>query len=225
MADTILKDRVSGLERMMMELAYESMKTDIALRDLASQMTSFKDEMADFKNEMSDFKDEMSDFKNEIRNDTKTLKKDLNKKWGELANKMGTIVEDIVAPGLRGVARQYFGVEEFDLFTPRIRLRNNDRSQIREFDVIAETEDYFFIVETKASPRTEYISAFIKFLPELSTWFPASLEKKLVPIFASLYLSDENIRYLTRNNILAMATSDGGMDIYNKELLSKFSVK
>lgn len=221
MADTILKDRVSGLERMMMELAYESMKTDIALRDFASQMTSFKDEMSDFKNEMSDFKNEMSDFKDELRNDTKTLKKDLNKRWGELANKMGTIVEDIVAPGLRGVARQYFGVEEFDSFTPRIRIRNNDRSQIREFDVIAETEDYFFVVETKATPRTEYISAFIKFLPELSTWFPASLEKKLVPIFASLYLSDENIRYLTRNNILAMATSDDGMDIYNKELLSK----
>ena len=190
---------------------YESKKTDIALRDLAFQMTSFKDEM--------------SDFKNEIRNDTKTFKNDLNKRWGELANKMGTIVEDIVAPGLRGVARQYFGVEEFDSFTPRIRIRNKDRSKIREFDVIAETEDYFFIVETKASPRTEYISAFIRFLPELSIWFPASLEKKMIPIFASLYLSDENIRYLTKNNILAMATSDDGMDIYNKELLSKFGVK
>ena len=47
---------------------------------------------------------------------TKQFKKELNKKWGELANKMGTIVEDIVAPGLKGVGARYFGIEEFDFF-------------------------------------------------------------------------------------------------------------
>jgi hypothetical protein len=193
MANTVLKERLSDLEQMMMELTYESMKTNMVVRDLASEMKDFKDNM--------------------------------NKRWGELANKMGTIVEDIVAPGLRGVARQYFGVEEFDYFSPRITMRNKDRSKTREFDLIAETEDYFFIVETKATPRTEYISDFIKFLPELGVWFPASREKKLIPIFASIYLSDQNIRYLTSNNIIAMATSEDGMDIYNKELLSKLGVK
>ena len=192
MADTVLKDKVSGLEQMMMELAYESMKTDMAVRDLSSEMKDFKNEMKDFKEEMKDFKDEMkdfkdemkdfkqemTDFKDEIRNDTKQFKKELNKKWGDLANKMGTIVEDIVAPGLKGVGARYFGIEEFDFFAPRLRLKSRDRSMTREFDVIAETENYFFVVETKSSPTTEYISDFIKLIPRLDSWFPVIREKK-----------------------------------------------
>ena len=236
MADTALKEKVSGLEQMMMELAYESMKTDMALRDLSSEMKDFKNEMKAFKDEMKDFKDEMRSFKDEMRKDTKTFKeeirkdtdnfkKELNKKWGELANKMGTIVEDIVAPGLKGVAAEYFGIKEFDFFAPRLRLKNSDRSMTREFDVIAETNDYFFVVETKSTPSTGFISDFIKLIPQLDSWFPVIREKKLIPVFASLYISDDLITYLTRNNILAIATRGDGMDICNTEVLKAFGVK
>lgn len=229
MGETSLREKVSGLERVMMELAYESMKTDMALRDFKDEMSDFKDEMKVFKNEMSDFKDEMKVFKNEMRvvneniqNDTNNLKKSMDKKWGELANKMGTIVEDIVAPGLRGVARRYFHVEEFDSFSVRNRRRNKDRSMIREFDVIAETDTLFFVVETKATPRMEYITEFIHLIPDLPQWFPAMQGKTLVPVFASLNLPDEAVRYLTKNNIIAMATGDDGMEIYNPEILVMF---
>ena len=43
-------------------------------------------------------------------------RKDWNKKWGELANKLGTIVEDIVAPNLPRIAREYLGCGELDDF-------------------------------------------------------------------------------------------------------------
>lgn len=214
MADTALKEKVSGLEQIMMELAYESMKTDMAVRTLSSEMKDFKDEMKGFKQEMTDFKEE-------IRNDTKQFKKELNKKWGDLANKMGTIVEDIIAPGLKGVGARYFGIEEFDFFAPRLRLKSRDRSMTREFDVIAETENYFFVVETKASPTTEYISDFIKLIPRLDSWFPVIREKKLIPVFASLFIPDELVRYLTKNNILAMASREDGMELFNSEILEK----
>ncbi|WP_462268999.1 hypothetical protein [Desulfobacter sp.] len=220
MPATALKEKVSALEQMMMELAYESMKTDIALRDLSSEMKDFKDEMKDFKNEMKDFKDEMKDFKDEM----KGFKNEMNKQWGDLANKMGTIVEDIVAPGLKGIGRRYFGLEEFDHFAIRVRIRNKDRSMIREFDVIAETNEYFFIVETKSTPRSDYITEFINLLPELPLWFPVLKEKKLIPIFASLHLPGELITYLTKNNIIAMANRDDGMDIYNTEVLEKLGL-
>ncbi|NWH06943.1 hypothetical protein HXW94_18510, partial [Desulfobacter latus] len=152
------------------------------------------------------------------------LKKEMNKKWGELANKMGTIVEDIVAPGLKGVAAEYFGISEFDFFAPRLRLKSADRSMTREFDVIAESNDYFFVVETKSTPTAEYISDFIKLIPQLDSWFPVIREKKLIPVFASLFISDELVRYLTKNNILAMATREDGMDIFNTEVLEKLGI-
>ena len=45
---------------------------------------------------MKEFKDEMADFKNEPETD----RKNRNKQWGELANKMGTLVEDIISPAV-----------------------------------------------------------------------------------------------------------------------------
>ena len=253
MGQPALKERVSDLEEMMMQLTYQSMKTDMAVQDLAkevkefkNEMKDFKDEMKDFKDEMKDFKDEMKDFKNEIKEDMKAFKGEMkdfknemadfkdemkdfkkeneadrkrrNKEWGELANKMGTIVEDIVAPGLPGIARQYFEIEEFDFFAVRVRKVNPDGSGRREFDVVAETPKLIFIVETKATPRTEYIADLIRLIPELDSWFPIIGEKRLIPIFASLSISNDQVAYLSKHNILAMGMSDDGMDLYNPDI-------
>ncbi len=149
------------------------------------------------------------------------IMKQMWKQWGELANKMGTIVEDIVAPGLRGVGRQYFQIENFDYFAPRLELCRDNGSKVREFDVVAYSRDYFFLVETKATGRISYISDFIRFIPEIPEWFPLETKgRKIVPVFASLYLKEEPIKYLTKNKILAMATRDDGMDLYNSQLIN-----
>ena len=165
--------------------------------------------------EMSGFKDEMREFKDESRADRKSM----NKKWGELANKMGTVVEYIVAPFLGGIAREYFKVEEFDFFAVRLRKKNSAGTVRREFDVVAESKDYLFVVETKATARTEYIQKFIKFVPELESWFPDAENKKIIPVFASLYLSEESVKYLTNNKIFAIAMSDDNMELLNPEIL------
>ncbi|MBC7319326.1 hypothetical protein H5T89_01660, partial [bacterium] len=96
--------------------------TDVNLRRLETSLEAFKDEMRAFKDEMRAFKDEI----NEDR-------RRMNKQWGELAKKMGTLVEDIVAPNIGGVAKRYFGCEDFDFFAIRVKKRNTkDRSRSRE---------------------------------------------------------------------------------------------
>ncbi|MBF0234138.1 MAG: hypothetical protein HQK65_14040, partial [Desulfamplus sp.] len=59
MAEPALNERVSDLERAMMELAYQSMRTDMAIKELTRETKTFQWEMKAFKNEMKDFKDEM----------------------------------------------------------------------------------------------------------------------------------------------------------------------
>ena len=91
--------------------------TDVALRRLEASLEAFKEEM------------------NEDR-------KKMYKMWGELANKMGTLVEDIVAPNIPRIAKEYFGAEELDFLGVRISKRNvKNRSKKREFDVIAMWND------------------------------------------------------------------------------------
>ncbi len=189
--------------------------TNTSLGRLERNISRLANEMREFKVEMSDFKDEMREYKEESRVD----RKNMNKKWGELANKMGSVVEDIVAPSLGGIAREYFQVDEFDFFAVRLKKRNSDSSVRREFDVVAESRDYFFIVETKASPRTEYIRKFIEFVPELESWFPDAKGKKIIPVFASLYLPEDSIKYLTNNNVFAMAMREDNMDLLNPQLI------
>jgi len=150
----------------------------------------------------------------------KDWRADMNKKWGEVTNKLGTFAEDMVAPNIKGIAKQYFGCEDFDDFMVRRKKRHSkDRSKRREFDCIAVCEEIVILNETKSTPRIEYINDFIAVLKEFYDYFPEYKGKKLIPIFASMYLSDDLVRYLTKNGIYAMAMKEDTMDLLNYEEL------
>ncbi|MBI3593100.1 MAG: hypothetical protein HY099_06445, partial [Nitrospirae bacterium] len=54
-------------------------------------------------------------------------------------------------------------------------------------------------------------------LNEFYDYFPEYKGKKLIPIFASLYLQDDVVKYLTKNGIYAMAIKEDTMDLLNYE--------
>ena len=192
-----LEEKVGRLESLLGQFIINN---DVALRRLETSLEAFKDEMRAFKNEV-----------NEDR-------KRMNKMWGELASKMDTLVEDIVAPNIAGVARRYFGAEELEDFMIRRRKRNTkDENKIREFDVIAVWDDKVIINETKSTPRIDYINDFIDVLKEITDYFPEYRDKQIIPIFSSLYLPEDIVDYLTRNKIYAMGMNDDTMDLLNFE--------
>jgi hypothetical protein len=158
--------------------------------------------------------EELRAFKEEMRRD----RIEMNKRWGELANKMGTLVEDMVIPNIGGIAKRYFNCEDFEYFASRVKKRNTkDRSKRREFDIIAACDDKVIVNETKSTPRINYIDDFILALNEFYDYFPEYRGKKLIPVFASLYIEEDVIRYLTKNNIYAMAIKEDTMDLLNYE--------
>lgn len=141
-----------------------------------------------------------------------------NKRWGELANKLGSVVEDIIAPGIPRIAREYFGCAEISFFAVRVFKRHaGDRSKRREFDAIAVCDDVVILNETKEYVKIAYIDEFVRFIKsgEFYGYFPEYEGKELVPIFSSLYLAEDTVNYLTKNGIYAMAMSDEAVDILN----------
>jgi hypothetical protein len=184
--------------------------------EIHNDMREFKDEnrreMREFKQEMREFKDEMREFKNEMR----AFKGEMNKRWGDLANSLGRLVEDIAAPNIPGLAKQYFGCEELDFFAVRLKKRHAmDKSRRREFDVVAMANSYLFINETKVEGRSDYVDQFVKALTEWQAYFPEYADKTLVPIFGSLYLGEDVVNYLTKQKIYAMAMKEDGMALLN----------
>ncbi len=188
-------------------------------RDISEkEMKEFKEEMQRGRDisekEMIEFKEEMGKFKEEMREDRKKA----FKQWGDIANKMGTLTEDIVAPSVREIGQKYFDCEEDgeeDFMVRRFRRKTKDRGKRREFDVIAVYEGKVILVEVKSTPRMPYIDDFVMVLKEINEYFPEYKNKKTIPIFASLYLPDEVIAYLTKHDIYAMATRDDMMDLMN----------
>jgi hypothetical protein len=144
----------------------------------------------------------------------------MDKKWGELSHRLGTLAEDIVAPNIPRIAQEYFGWAEINDFMVRRYVRHKkDRTKRREFDVIALGDGQVIINETKLTPRIEYIDDFQETVPEITGYFPEYEGLKIIPIFATLYLREDLVAYLTKHGIYAMAMADHTMELLNFEQL------
>ncbi len=115
----------------------------------------------------------------------------MNKRWGELANKMGTVVEDIVAPSVRRLAGEVFDCGDMRYFGTRVSVkRSDDPSREREFDALYVGTRGVLLNETKSSARIEDARAFDEFLRgnQFGLYFPQYAELPIVPAFSSLRL-------------------------------------
>jgi len=141
-----------------------------------------------------------------------------NKRWGELANKQGTLVEDIVAPSLRRLAAEVLacGPEQFS--APRVRQQQpGDRSKRREFDFLYVGRDAVLLNETKSTAKPEYAKDFVEFLRsgEFALYFPGYANRPVVPVFSSLYVPDDVVAYLTGHGVYVVAMGDEAMEVLN----------
>jgi len=201
--------KLSDLERGLMELVYQSRLSEIKIKELAEEMNDFKDEMRVFKDEMKEFKDEMKEFKEEMRQS----KRDMDKKWGDLARKMGTLIEDIFIPSFDLAVEKYFHLTPSDVM-PRRKIRKN--GDTLEVDILAYAGEMAFVVEVKASPnRLEYVHDFIAKLKTLPDFLPEIQKYQTVPIYAALDMEDKTIALLTRNKIYAMVVRGDILELVN----------
>ncbi|GAQ95450.1 hypothetical protein TAGGR_2343 [Thermodesulfovibrio aggregans] len=219
----VLEERVSKLEEVLEEfirsvgiefnkLYNSQMRTEAELRAFKEEMREFKNEMREFKNEMREFKNEMLEFKK--RQEEENRRK--NQEWSNLAKKMGTIVEDLVAPALRPVLKKYFNCE-VTLEGQRMFRRKNGEDY--EIDAIAACEDKVFMIEVRSTPRVQDVDAikeksrrFFEFFPEFAQG------RQLIIIFGSITFPDNVIKYATRSGIYVMGWREWEyMDILNFE--------
>ena len=232
-----IEQKVDKLEEALMRLVYIQQKTEMELQsfknemlDFKNEMKVFKDEMLDFKNEMKVFKDEMLDFKNEMKVfkdemlDFKEWSKgnieNLNRQWGNLANRMGTLVEDIFFPSIDQTIERYFHIR-CDILERNKRIRKDDKSLEIDIMAILKKAKQVFIVEVKSNPdRTEYIEGFLEKLDKITQFLPELEEYTLIGIYAGLDMSKETVHLLTKKRIYAMVFKGDILEIVNYEEFS-----
>lgn len=192
---TTLAPRVATLEDAMQELAFQSART--------------QEELARLSREMREFKDEMRDFKNETRHEHR----ELNRKWGEMANRLGTIVEDLVVPSLPQIIRETFAEDIIDLSVRRRRKLPEGRS--KEFDAIAVTPTLVCVNSTKATLRSADVDRMVAEIEELREFFPGYRETPVVGILATLAAEDSVVRHATKLGFLVLTVGDELMEVQN----------
>jgi len=162
---------------------------------------------------------DLKESKRQMENELKDSKRQWNKQWGELSNKLGTIVEDIIFPASRPVIESVFGVKVQQIAMRVFCQQGNLRA---EFDVVAVSEHQVFLIEVKSTPRFDYLTDFVdNRIPVFRQLFPEYASLDLVPIFASLSIPDDIVKAATNRRVFAMAYREWEyMDILNaKELL------
>jgi len=140
----------------------------------------------------------------------------MNKRWGELAMKMGTFAEDIIAPNIPRIGRELFGLGKVELSALRFQKRHTTDPALREeFDYVYVTPEGWMLNETKASPRVSHVDDFRARLARLPGFFPEYKDRPLYPCFSSLYLGPDVVNYCTKQGIYALALGDDTVEVLN----------
>ena len=115
MSGLLMKTRVENLEISMQDLKEIVARTSLQVERTSAEMAEFKEENRLFREEMREFKDEMKDFKDEMRqfrDDSKRENREFNRQLGDIANKYGRLIEDLVAPSICRVMKRALGFKE-----------------------------------------------------------------------------------------------------------------
>jgi hypothetical protein len=167
------------------------------------------------KGEVEELKDEMSRFKT----DMEAYRKEINKQWASIANKMGTLDEDLIAPAVRPVLNQYFKCEPLSVSIRNLRQKNDNSFEV---DVLAASKDKVFMIEVKSSPKSYHIEQVIEKADLFYDFFPEYKDKELITIFASIIFPEDVIKHATNKHLYLMAYREWEyMDIINFDDLNK----
>ncbi len=195
----VTEKRVSRLER-----ALEDFVTNVGIEFNKLYNSQMRTEA-----ELREFKDEMLTFKEENRQQ----RREMNIKWGEMARKLGTITEDLVAPSIPRIIKEEYGLEVTDLMVRRKKRLMDGRS--KEYDAIAVAGGYVYVDETKSTLDSEDVKDFIEDIQGFRDFFPEYEGKKIIGILASLYVDESVIKYAEKAGFLVFAVGEALMEVKN----------
>jgi hypothetical protein len=138
------------------------------------------------------------------------------RQWGELANKMGTLVEDIVAPGITTVFQTVFGRARIEAAIQGMRRTSaTEPGRMREFDYVVVAGDLVLITETRRTLRPEDIPQFLTVLREARDYLPEYTNKQIVGALASFSVDPSLVTAGERRGLLMFGLGTGLLEVLN----------
>ncbi|MCP5523504.1 MAG: hypothetical protein H7A46_18355 [Verrucomicrobiales bacterium] len=227
MAYVTIDDRVDRLEAL-----FGQFLTEMALinkraeeRDKAAEerdkAAEERDKAAEERHQSAEerfvrFQDEMRAFKDEMQAD----RREMNQQWGRLANRLGTILEDVVAPNVRHLAREHFRMDPVEQFMIRCCRRHpTERGREEEFDVVVVGAETVLLGEARTSPQADHVPQLTAKLQQFQEYFPELSGRRVVGILGSWSIPEEVVKRLTGAGIYALQMGEETMELANAAAL------
>lgn len=208
----------------MAELAHAQLRSEIAMKELKKTIEeeTRKTEECHRKTEASHRLTEESHRKTEeshrlteeslrqMKADTRAMKK----AWGDLANKMGTVAEDVVAPNIPRLAVEEFGFTEVeDLLVRARRVSRRGEKRRTEYDVICSGPGKVIVVDVKSTPTLEKIRDVAPRLVEFFDFYPEYEGRELIGMFASWAIDEKLLPAISEAGLFGLAMGEDTMEI------------
>lgn len=195
-----MEERVNILDDLMAELARGQVQTDIALKKSAASQEAVLARMEADTRRM----------KEEMEADTRRMKK----AWGDLANKMGTVAEDVVAPNIPRLAVEEFGFAEVeDLMVRARRASRRGEKRRSEWDIVCSGPDKVVVVEVKSTPTRDKIREVPDRLAEFFDFFPEYEGRELIGVVASWSIDPGLFPVISQCGLWGLAMGEDTMEV------------
>ena len=223
-----VEERVNILDDLMNELARAQVQMEIALKESAARQNALfakmdretealkKNGEAD-RQAMKEDTRRMKEDTRRMKEDTRRMKEDtlaMKKAWGDLANKMGSVAEDVVAPNIPRLAVEEFGLGEVEDLMVRAR-RSSRRGEKRqtEWDIVCSGPNKIVVVEVKSTPTKEKIREVPERLASFFDFFPEYEGRSLIGVFASWSIPSEFLPEISQCGLYGIAMGEETMDV------------
>ena len=182
----------------------------MAVLELRKGLEVLSKDFKGFQDEMRAFKDEMRAFKDEI-----------NRKWGELANRLGTITEDIFAPGIPYLVQRL----GYQLKKRMLDVEFKKDGLYNQYDAIVEAEgeggeEVVFVAEVKSQLKANHFDEFKRKLENLFFYEPGYREKRVIPVMAAFRVPEDLIKLGNKRGVLLVRMGGEYLEPLNPEVVS-----
>ena len=144
----------------------------------------------------------------------------MRKKWGEMAQRLGTLTEDIFAPGIPYLIKKlgYRAKERM------LDVEYEKDGHCRQYDALVIAEDregkeVLFVAEVKSQARSEDFEQLKTLLEDLFKFKPEYVNKKIIPILAAFRIPGDLINLANKRGVLLVRMGGEYLEPLNPEVV------
>ena len=182
-------NRLERLEKIVKEIYPE-------VKHYKSELELLKDITSDLVVSLMEERLHIRELRKQVDRLEKQIEKDhewARRKWGEMANRLGTLTEDIFAPGIPYLVQKLgYRIRERML---DVEYKKDGRSRQYDAMVVAEDEngnEVLFVAEVKSQATSEDFDQLKSLLEDLLQFKPEYANKRIIPVLAAFRIPERS---------------------------------